>query len=178
MFVRASGWDGQCEKEIAAWQVAVAQSTVVAVGSRRVTPGGGSRHAENDQAAHEPDDSEAPPLPCLPPEIDPDSNCDEVRGHAIPQSGGVIGEKEPNDHDDHDDECAHQRISARVKGRLALKLRAASPPAQEKWTTVPCPPGHNHSDSFKGDRPASFKRMLGRIPAALSGASFSLATSL
>src|SRR5438552_2134727 len=91
------------------------------VGSRRVTPGGGSRHAENDQAAHEPDDSEAPPLPCLPPEIDPDSNCDEVRGHAIPQSGGVIGEKEPNDHDDHDDECAHQRISARVKGWLATR---------------------------------------------------------
>jgi len=27
---------------------------------------------------------------------------------------------------------------------------------------VLCPPGHDHSDSLKSDKPASFKRMLSR----------------
>src|SRR5437588_2559908 len=43
---------------------------------------------------------------------------------------------------------------------MALKPRATRPPAQEWWTTVPCPPGHDTTASFKTRAPVSFKRML------------------
>src|SRR5207249_3537812 len=41
----------------------------------------------------------------------------------------------------------------------------------EKWTNVPCPPGHDTTASFKTGAPASFKRLLGArlVRAALSG---------
>ena len=44
---------------------------------------------------------------------------------------------------------------------VALKLRATSPPAQLAADVVLCPPGHKHSDSFRSDRHASLKRMVG-----------------
>src|SRR5206468_2206870 len=48
--------------------------------------------------------------------------------------------------------------------RIALKLRATRPPAQEYWTNSPCPPGHNAPLPLRRSPPASFKRLLGCPP--------------
>src|SRR5207245_6626332 len=40
--------------------------------------------------------------------------------------------------------------------RIALKLRATRPPAQEYWTNSPCPPGHNAPLPLRRSPPASF----------------------
>src|SRR5437016_13203482 len=44
--------------------------------------------------------------------------------------------------------------------RIALKLRATRPPAQEYWTNSPCPPGHNAPLPLRRSPPASFERLL------------------
>src|SRR6266550_1292696 len=44
---------------------------------------------------------------------------------------------------------------------MALKLRATRPPAQGKWTNVPCPQGHDITASFRTRAPVSFKCLLG-----------------
>src|SRR6266568_4326483 len=44
---------------------------------------------------------------------------------------------------------------------MALKLRATRSPAQEWWTNVSCPSGHDTTASFRTRAPASFKRLLG-----------------
>ncbi len=51
-----------------------------------------------------------------------------------------------------------------------LKLRATRPPAQRAVDEVPCPPGHDITDSFTTIAPASFKRLLSGIRYTHSGA--------
>src|SRR3989442_1135747 len=43
---------------------------------------------------------------------------------------------------------------------MALKLRATRSPAQEWWTNVLCPPGHNTPLPLERSPPVSFKRLL------------------
>src|SRR2546428_13108081 len=42
-----------------------------------------------------------------------------------------------------------------------LSCGATRPPAHLSLNDSSCPSGHNHSDSLKSDRPASFKRLVG-----------------
>src|SRR5438477_2684979 len=48
--------------------------------------------------------------------------------------------------------------------RIALKLRATRPPAQECWTTVRARQGTNTPVPLRRSPPGSFKRLLGRGP--------------